>query len=197
MDRVDRKILALLQQDATLSLAELSQRVGLSQTPCWKRIQKLEKTGVIAARVALLDQKMIGLDVTVFVSIETADHSEGWIARFAEAVAAMPEVMDCWRMAGDVDYLLRVVTPDLSAYDAFYKRLVGAFPMRNVSSRVAIERVKGTTAFPLPIEDAPRNAAAHASKSAAAQAPKSVATQAPKSQAPKSAAAYAPKSSSA
>ncbi len=154
MDRVDRKILALLQLDATLSLAEVSQKVGLSQTPCWKRIQKLEQTGVIAARVALLDQKKIGLDVTVFVSIETADHSEGWIARFGEAVAQMPEVMDCWRMAGDVDYLLRVVTPDLSSYDAFYKRLVSAFPMRNVSSRVAIERVKGTTALPLPDDDA-------------------------------------------
>jgi Lrp/AsnC family transcriptional regulator len=150
MDRVDRKILALLQQDATLSLAELSDRVGLSQTPCWKRIQKLEQTGVIVGRVALLDAKKIGLGVTVFVSIETADHSADWIARFAAAVSAMPEVMDCWRMAGDVDYLLRVVTTDLAAYDEFYKRLVSAFPMRNVSSRIAIERVKGTTAFPIP-----------------------------------------------
>lgn len=150
MDRVDRKILALLQQDSTLSLAELSDRVGLSQTPCWKRIQKLEQTGVIVGRVALLDAKKIGLGVTVFVSIETADHSADWIARFAAAVAGMPEVMDCWRMAGDVDYLLRVVTTDLAAYDAFYKRLVSAFPMRNVSSRIAIERVKGTTAYPIP-----------------------------------------------
>lgn len=160
MDRLDVKILALLQQDATLSLADLSQRVGLSQTPCWKRIQKLEKAGIIVGRVAMLDQKKIGLDVTVFVSIETADHSEGWIARFAEAVAAMPEVMDCWRMAGDVDYLLRVVTRDLAAYDAFYKRLVAAFPLRNVSSRVAIEQVTGKTAFPLPGDEPPRRAGA-------------------------------------
>ena len=150
MDRVDRRILALLQQDATLSMSELSERVGLSQTPCWKRIQKLEQAGIITGRVALLDPRKLGLGVTVFVSIETADHSAAWIARFAAAVEAMPEVMDCWRMAGDVDYILRVVTTDLAAYDAFYKRLVDAFPMRNVSSRIAIERVKGATAYPIP-----------------------------------------------
>jgi Lrp/AsnC family transcriptional regulator len=153
MDRIDRKILALLQEDATLSLADVSDRVGLSQTPCWKRIQKLEQAGVITRRVALVDPQKVGLGVTVFVSVETRDHSAEWIARFAQSVEAMPEVMDCWRMAGDVDYLLRVVTTDLAAYDAFYKRLVDAFPMRNVSSRIAMEPVKRTTAYPVPDPD--------------------------------------------
>ena len=149
MDRIDRKILALLQTDATLSLAELSEKVGLSQTPCWKRIQKLEHDGVILSRVALVSPERIGLGLTVFVSIESPDHSQGWIARFSAAVEAMPEVMDVYRMAGDVDYMLRVVVADMAEYDRFYKRLIGEFPMKNVSSRFAMERVKSTTAYAL------------------------------------------------
>ena len=109
MDAIDRKILATLQEDASLSVAEIGQRVGLSSTPCWKRIQRLEADGVIQKRVAIVDQDKIGLGITVFVSVETDDHSQEWLGRFADAVSAMPEVMEFYRMAGDVDYMLRVV----------------------------------------------------------------------------------------
>ena len=111
MDAIDRKILSVLQQDASLSVAEIGQRVGLSSTPCWKRIQRLEADGVILKRVALVDQNKIGLGINVVVSIETGDHSQEWLERFAKTVSAMPEVLDFFRMAGDVDYLLRVAVP--------------------------------------------------------------------------------------
>jgi Lrp/AsnC family transcriptional regulator len=150
MDATDRKILAILQQDADISLAELADRVHLSQTPCWKRIQKLEKAGVILGRVALVSPEKLGLGLTVFVSIETNDHSREWLDRFAAAVSAMPEVMDFYRMAGDVDYMLRVVVADMTAYDAFYKRLIGTIPLKNVTSRFAMERIKSTTAYAVP-----------------------------------------------
>lgn len=150
MDAIDRKILALLQEDATISIAEISERVHLSETPCWKRIRKLEATGVITRRVALLSPEKIGLGLTVFVSIETGDHSAEWMNRFGQAVAAMPEVMDVYRMAGDVDYMLRVVAPDMAAYEAFYKRLVETAPSKSVTSRVAMERLKHSTAYLVP-----------------------------------------------
>jgi Lrp/AsnC family transcriptional regulator len=150
MDAIDRKLLALLQDDASLSIAELSERVHLSQTPCWKRIQKLEQQGVIQKRVALVSPEKLGLGLTVFVSIETNDHSKDWLDRFAASVSAMPEVMDFYRMAGDVDYMLRVVVADMAAYDAFYKRLIETIPLKNVTSRFAMERVKATTAYPVP-----------------------------------------------
>jgi Lrp/AsnC family transcriptional regulator len=149
MDLIDRKILDLLQADATLSIAEIADRVGLSQTPCWKRIQRLEAQGVIERRVALLNPEKLGLGLTVFVSVETNDHSQAWLARFAEIVTAMPEVLEFYRMAGDVDYMLRVVVPDMAAYDLFYKRLIAAIPLKNVSSRFAMERVKASTMLPI------------------------------------------------
>jgi Lrp/AsnC family transcriptional regulator len=149
MDATDIKILALLQEDASISIAELAQRINLSQTPCWKRVQRLEATGVIQKRVALVDPEKIGLGLTVFVSIETADHSGQWLQRFAELVSAMPEVMEFYRMAGDVDYMLRVVVSDMASYDGFYKRLIEAIPLKNVTSRFAMQRVKSTTAYAL------------------------------------------------
>jgi Lrp/AsnC family transcriptional regulator len=149
MDLIDRKILDLLQADATLSIAEIADRVGLSQTPCWKRIQRLEAQGVIERRVALLNPEKLGLGLTVFVSVETNDHSQAWLARFAEIVTALPEVLEFYRMAGDVDYMLRVVVPDMAAYDLFYKRLIAAIPLKNVSSRFAMERVKASTVLPI------------------------------------------------
>jgi Lrp/AsnC family transcriptional regulator len=150
MDAIDRKILAVLQADASLSVAEIGQRVGLSSTPCWKRIQRLEAEGVIQRRVALVDQDKVGLGITVFVSIETGDHSQEWLSRFAETVTAMPEVMEFYRMAGDVDYMLRVVVSDIQGYDAFYKRLIATVPLKNVTSRFAMEKIKSTTALPIP-----------------------------------------------
>lgn len=155
LDRTDRKILALLQQDCTLPIAELAKRVGLSQTPCWKRVQRLEATGVVERRVALLSPERVGVALTVFVAVETSDHSPGWLARFADAVSAMPEVMEAHRMAGDVDYMLRVAVADMAAYDRFYKRLIAAVPLKNVSSRFSMERIKSTTALPLGQDEAP------------------------------------------
>lgn len=150
MDVTDRKILSLLQGDASLSVAEIGSRVGLSSTPCWKRIQRLEADGVIQRRVALVDQDKIGLGITVFVSIETGDHSQDWLAKFADMVGAMPEVMEFYRMAGDVDYMLRVVVPDIQGYDTFYKKLIASIPLKNVTSRFAMEKIKATTALPIP-----------------------------------------------
>ena len=149
MDAIDRKILAVLQDDASLSVAEIGSRVGLSSTPCWKRIQRLEAEGVIIKRVALVDQDKIGLGVTVFVSIETGDHSQDWLSNFAQVVGAMPEVMEFYRMAGDVDYMLRVVVENIQGYDDFYKRLIAAVPLKNVTSRFAMEKIKLTTALPI------------------------------------------------
>lgn len=150
MDAIDRKILTALQDNANLSIAELADRVGLSQTPCWKRVQRLEATGVILKRVALVAPERIGLGLTVFVQIQTDDHSSAWLKRFAEAVSAMPEVMEFYRMAGDVDYMLRVVVADMAAYDAFYKALIETIPLKNVTSRFAMERIKSTTAYRVP-----------------------------------------------
>jgi Lrp/AsnC family transcriptional regulator len=150
MDVTDRKILTLLQGDASLSVAEIGSRVGLSSTPCWKRIQRLEADGVIQRRVALVDQDKIGLGITVFVSIETGDHSQDWLSTFADMVGAMPEVMEFYRMAGDVDYMLRVVVPDIQGYDTFYKKLIAAVALKNVTSRFAMEKIKSTTALPIP-----------------------------------------------
>src|SRR3954463_9749461 len=150
MDAIDRKILAVVQEDASLSVAEIGQRVGLSSTPCWKRLQKLEAEGVITRRVALIDPDKIGLGITVFVSIETGDHSQDWLAKFAETVTAMPEVMEFYRMAGDVDYMLRVVVPDIAGYDTFYKKLIATVSLKNVTSRFAMEKIKSTTSLPIP-----------------------------------------------
>jgi Lrp/AsnC family transcriptional regulator len=149
MDRLDRKILRLLQEDATLAVAEIAKKVGLSTTPCWRRIQKLEEDGVIKRRVALLDPAAINAKVTVFVSIRTNSHSNEWLKRFSEVITEFPEVVEFYRMSGDVDYLLRVVVPDIAAYDAFYKRLIAKIEIRDVSSSFAMEQIKYTTQLPL------------------------------------------------
>jgi Lrp/AsnC family transcriptional regulator len=151
MDRTDLKILAILQEDASLPVAEVAARVNLSQTPCWRRIQRLEAQGVIERRVALLNPEAVGVGISVFVEIEATDHSPEWLDGFAAAVAAMPEVMEVYRMAGDVDYLLRVAVGNMAEYDHFYRRLIAGVPLKNVTSRFAMERVKRTTAFPLPL----------------------------------------------
>jgi len=148
MDDTDRAILRLIARDASLSLAEIAAEVHLTPTPCWKRIRRLEKDGVIRARIAVLDQQALGLPVSVFVSVETADHSSEWLARFAAVVRDTPEIVDAWRMSGDVDYLLHVIVPDIAAYDTFYRRMIAAVPLRNVTSRFAMERMKEG---PLPI----------------------------------------------
>jgi Lrp/AsnC family transcriptional regulator len=149
MDSTDRKILAILQEDASLSVADVAAKVNLSQTPCWRRIQKLTDSGVITKRVALVDPDALGLGLTVFVEIETGDHSKDWLGKFAAAIKEMPEVMEIYRMAGDVDYMLRITVPNMAAVDTFYQRLISLVPLKNVTSRFAMERVKYTTAYPV------------------------------------------------
>jgi Lrp/AsnC family transcriptional regulator len=149
LDDIDRSLLEILQHSTTLSIAQMAERVGLSATPCWKRIQKLEARGVIAGRVALVDPERVGVGLSVLVSVEAGEHTPDWLQRFSAAVAAMPEVMEVYRMAGDVDYTLRVAVADMAEYDAFYKRLIAVAPMKNVTSRFAMERMKYTTAYPL------------------------------------------------
>ncbi len=149
IDRLDRKILQILQEDATIPVAEIGRRVGLSTTPCWRRIQKLEEDGVILRRVAVLDPRKVNAKVTVFVSITTSQHNEEWLKRFAEVIRDVPEVVEFYRMSGQVDYLLRVVVPDIEAYDAFYKRLISRIDIADVSSAFAMEQIKYATALPL------------------------------------------------
>ena len=149
LDRIDRRILAVLQEDSTVPVAEIGKRVGLSTTPCWRRIQRMEEEGVIRKRVAILDPKAVNAGVTVFVSVVTNQHTDEWLRRFAEVIEDFPEVVEFYRMSGAVDYLLRVVVPDIAAYDAFYKRLIAKIEIRDVSSSFAMEQIKYTTALPL------------------------------------------------
>ena len=149
MDRIDRKILECIQEDSTLSVADIADRVGLSSTPCWRRIQKLDKSGVIRKRVALLDRNRLNLGVDVFVAIKTNQHSAEWFEVFSHAVDAFPEVVEFYRMSGDIDYLMRVVVRDIAAYDEFYKRLIRQVDLFDVSSSFAMEQIKYTTAFPV------------------------------------------------
>lgn len=142
LDQIDRSILRLLAADASLSLNDIAEKVGLTATPCWKRIKRMEESGIIKGRVAVLDADKLGLPVSVFVSVETSDHSAAWLSKFHEAVKNTPEIVGAWRMSGDVDYLLHVVVPDIAAYDSFYRKLIEMVPLRNVSSRFAMERMK-------------------------------------------------------
>ncbi|MEM7067979.1 MAG: Lrp/AsnC family transcriptional regulator [Pseudomonadota bacterium] len=149
MDKTDKAILAILQKDSTLPVADIARRVGLSTTPCWRRIQKMEEDKVIRRRVALLDPNSVNTGVTVFVFVKTDKHNEEWLKRFSEVISRYPEVVGFYRMSGDIDYLLRVVVPDISAYDGFYKRLVSDIDIENVSSAFAMEQIKDTTELPL------------------------------------------------
>ena len=149
LDEHDLKILRLLQRDATLPVAEVAAKVGLSTTPCWRRIQKLEEAGIIRRRVALLDRGALNAAVTVFVAVRTNQHNAQWLAKFAKAVVDFPEVVDSYRMSGEIDYLLRLVLPDIAAYDAFYKRLIARVDLSDVTSMFAMEEIKSTTELPL------------------------------------------------
>lgn len=149
MDDADRRILYWLQRDATLPLAELADKTGLSLSPCWRRVQKLTNDGVIRARVALLDAGMINLGVDVFVSVRTSQHKKEWAENFTATVMALPEVVGFYRMAGEVDYLLHIVVPDIAGYDRVYKRLIERVELNDVSASFAMETIKSTTALPL------------------------------------------------
>ncbi|CAM2193407.1 DNA-binding transcriptional activator DecR [Paraburkholderia kururiensis] len=149
MDIIDRKLLELLQQDATMPVAELAQRVNLSQTPCWKRVQRLKETGVIRGQVALCDPKKLGVGTTVFVAVRTNEHTEAWAQQFTRAVQDIPEVVEVYRMSGETDYLLRVVVSDIEDYDRVYKQLIRTVPLFDVSSSFAMEQIKYSTALPV------------------------------------------------
>ena len=149
LDSTDRKLLALLQEDAGRQVAELAEAVGLSQTPCWRRVQRLRESGVITRNVVLLDRHKVNVGVTVFVSVRTNTHTQAWFDQFRATVEAIPEVVEFYRMSGDVDYLLRVVVPDIGAYDKVYKRLIAGTQLFDVSSSFAMEELKFTTALPL------------------------------------------------
>jgi Lrp/AsnC family transcriptional regulator len=148
LDHIDRKILAVLQEDVTISIADLAEAVGLSTSPCWRRVQRLEREKFIRGRVALLDPEKMRVGVTVFVSIRTNQHNPNWSERFCRGVSQIPEVLEFHRMSGSIDYLLRVVVPDISAYDDVYKRLIAVADIADVSSSFSMERIKYTTALP-------------------------------------------------
>ena len=154
MDATDRRILNLLQEDASLTVKQIAEQLPLSVTPCWKRIQKLEEQGYIRARVALLDPKMVHADVTVFMAIKTDQHTSEWIERFNREVSQLPEVMEIYRMSGKVDYLLRVVVGSIEAHDRFYKKLIDRIELANVTSSFAMEQIKYTTALPISVDEA-------------------------------------------
>ncbi len=149
MDDIDRKLLKLLQENSTYTVAEISEKIGISSTPVWKRMKRLEESGVITNRVALLDPAKIGLGVTGFVIVKTNDHSEKWLDRFAKVVEGIPEIVEMHRMAGDIDYLLKVVAPDIAGYDMIYKRIIKNIELSEVSASFSMEVVKSTTALPL------------------------------------------------
>ncbi len=149
LDAFDRKILAALQPNATLSLAALSEAVGLSQTPCWKRVKRLESDGIISGRVTLLDRDKLGIGVTVFVGVRTNQHDEGWLRDFAKSVSDIPEVVEFYRMSGEVDYLLKIVCSDIADYDRIYRKLIRSAKLFDVSSSFAMEQIKYTTELPL------------------------------------------------
>jgi len=149
LDSFDKKILDCLQDSADMPLAEVAKRVGLSTTPCWRRINRLQEEGIVRSRVALLDRKAVNAHVTVFVAVRTAQHNAQWLTRFAKAIASFPEVMDCYRMSGEIDYLIRLALPDIEAYDAFYKRLIAKIELSDVTSMFAMEEIKSTTRLPL------------------------------------------------
>jgi Lrp/AsnC family transcriptional regulator len=149
MDKFDRAILEILQDDCTLAIGTLAERIGLGTTACWRRIQKLEEEGILRKRVALLDRSKLNIGVTVFVSIKTNQHSAEWLQTFHARVAQIVEVVELYRMAGDTDYLLKMAVPDIAGYDAVYKQLIQIPGLSDISSSFAMEQIKYTTAMPL------------------------------------------------
>jgi len=149
VDKLDLKILDLVQKDGALTAAEIADRVGLSKAPCWRRIQKLREEGIIRRTVALVDSRAVNVGTTVFVTLKTANHSAAWFDKFVRAVQDIPEVTEIHRMSGEVDYLMRVVVPDIDGYDAVYKKLIAAVDFQDISASFALETIKYTTALPL------------------------------------------------
>ncbi len=148
IDAVDRRILDVLQQDATLPVATIAERVGLSPAPCWRRIKKLEASGIITRRVALVDRRKANVPTTVFVAVKAPRHAAEWSEAFRRVVEGVPEIVEAWRLTGEIDYLLRIVVPDIATYDAVYQRLIARLEFSNLSASIAMEEMKFTTAVP-------------------------------------------------
>lgn len=153
VDEIDRDIVHLLQEDGSLSARELGDRVGLTPTPCWRRVRALEESGVITGRVALVDPAAVNLEVAALVNIRTNDHSSQWIDAFRAAIERFPEIVEAYRTSGDIDYTLKVMVPSIAAYDAFYKRLIDAVALYDVRTIFVMEEIKQTTALPLDYVD--------------------------------------------
>jgi len=153
LDRIDRQILGLLQADAAQPIQQIAEQVGLSVNPCWRRIRQMEAAGIILGRVALVNPETVGLGLTVYVRVKTREHSADWARKLNEVIAAMPEILECHRIGGDVDYLLKVVVADMADYDRTYKELIGRLPsLADVSALFSMERLKSSTALPIPAE---------------------------------------------
>ncbi len=149
LDRIDCRILTILQQDATVPVAEIAERVGLSTTPCWKRIKRLEAEGVLMGRIGFVNREAVGLGVTVFVAVRTARHNDEWLSDFAQGVANLPEVVEFYRMSGEIDYLLKVVARDIADFDRIYRKLIKVAELHDVTSSFAMQEIKSTTQLPL------------------------------------------------
>jgi Lrp/AsnC family transcriptional regulator len=153
LDRIDRQILGLIQADASLPIQQVADKVGLSVNPCWRRIRQMESAGIIQGRVALVDPEKVGLGLTVFVRVKTREHSADWARTLNEVIAAMPEILECHRIGGDVDYLLKVVVQNMADYDRTYKELIERLPsLADVSALFSMERLKSVTGLPIPAE---------------------------------------------
>ncbi len=153
MDKTDRKLLALLQEDADRPLNELAEAVNLTPTPCWKRIQRLQREGVIRKKVVLCEPAKLNLGLTAFVAVRTTQHNDQWLRKFAAAVQSIPEIVEAYRMSGEIDYMLRIVVPDIQGYDNVYRKLIRAVELADVSSSFAMERLKYSTALPVEFAD--------------------------------------------
>jgi Lrp/AsnC family transcriptional regulator len=148
LDAIDRKILDILQADATVPVATIAEKVGLSAAPCWRRIKRMEDDGVIRRRVALIDRRKANVPMTLFVSVRTTRHAVKWLEDFRRVISDIPEIVEAWRLTGDIDYLLRIVVPDVDTYDTVYKRLINRLEFADISSAIAMEEMKYTTAIP-------------------------------------------------
>ena len=153
LDAIDLRILREVQADAALALADIADKVGISATPCWRRIQRLELQGVIRKRVALLDRRQLNVGITVFIAIRTSQHNADWLEAFSHAVRDIPEIVDVYRMSGEIDYLLRAYVPDIESYDGVYKKLISKVALTDVTSMFAMEELKSTTEVPLIFAD--------------------------------------------